>query len=193
MAAVDVDFAALEEHVYAGCLDAIATFRAEQDSEDPAVAFAIDASPYYGKFHPSFDTRANALAAMKARDAAVAEDRGWIADPDPAAWTTAHEASKQQGLRLMHDEVGDWSHHMIVEVAWDVRTLTESPRYEELNAAKGDSPDGWLEGHCRGVLTRVCDRLVAADAFAGVAKTSPFAIGYCYGGEPLVICRALYG
>ena len=102
----------------------------------------------------------------------------------------AHEYARHQSLVLVHGEVGDWSHHMIHEVSWDVGGLTAGPRYPELDAGAG--VDGWLEGHCRGVLTRICDRLVDGGGFDAIAIGRPFAVGYCYGGEPLVVCRAIY-
>jgi hypothetical protein len=190
MTMTELDIPALEAYLHAGCLEAIERFRAAADPDDPAVFFAIDANPYYGQFLPSFDTRASALAGMRGRAEQVAADRDWTRDPDPQAWKQARDFARHQSLRLFHDEVGDWSHHMIHELTWDVRPLTSSPRYAELNAEAG--ADGWIEGTCRGVLTRVCDRLVDGNAFAGLPLASPFGVGYCYSGEPLVVCRAIF-
>jgi hypothetical protein len=183
-----IDLKALEEHLYAGCLEAIAKFRAEVTEDDPGVCFAIDAAPYDGQFLPSFDTRQSAIAGMRGRDAQVAGDRAWTLDADPEAWKSAYAFAQHQNARLFHDEVGDWSHHMIHELTWDVTPMTRSPGYAEKSAG---GKDGWIEGLCRGVLTRVCDRLVDDNAFDSVAIAPPFGVGYCYASEPLVICRVI--
>lgn len=182
-----LDLAALEAQLYATCIAAIAAFREEADAADPAVGFAIDAAPYHGTFLPSFDTRENALAGMRGRDEQVARERAWTRDADPEAWKHAHDFAAHQSLRMFHDELGDWSHHMINELTWDVSAMTRAPGYVERSAEGGK--DGWIEGLCRGVLTRVCDRLVEARAFDGLPLARPFGVGYGYDGEPLVICR----
>jgi hypothetical protein len=48
------DFAALERGLFDACAAAIRSFAREQDPVEPVSAFAVDASPYYGKYHPSF-------------------------------------------------------------------------------------------------------------------------------------------
>jgi hypothetical protein len=186
----DLDRDALEAFLHAGCLEAIGKYREVQDPADPAVCFAIDAAPYYGTFFPSFEIASGARAEMEARAAQVAADRGWTRDPAPEAWKTAFEHARHQSLRLVPEEVGDWTHHMIHELRWDVAALTGSPRYQELN--QDGTVDGWIEGQCRGILTRVCDRLVDERAFDAIATGRPFGVGYCYEGEPMLVCRALF-
>lgn len=185
----DLDVAALEATLHAGCLEAIARYREVAAPGDPATAFAIDAAPYYGTFAPSFDTRSSTLAGLRGRSAQVAADRAWTRDPDPAAWNTAHLFARHQSLRLLSDELGDWSHHMIHEISTDLRAFTSSDRYRVLNVEAG--VDGWIEGRCRGVLTRVCDRLVDDGAFAGLELAVPFGVGYAYASEPLIVCRLI--
>ena len=183
------DFAALEEHLYAGCLEAIEMYADVAEPGDPAVCFMIDADPYNGGFLPSFDTRANALACMRGSQAAKLDGRDWMNDPEPGAWREAHEYARAISLALYNDEVGDFSHHMIHDLAYDVSALVDGPDYEQLNADAGK--DGWIEGHCRAVLARVCDRLVDGGAFAALELGTPFGVGYCYSSEPPIVCRAI--
>jgi hypothetical protein len=183
------DFVALEEHLVTGCRAAIARIATEIDPDDPAVFFAVDCNPYYGDFLPSLDTRTNATACLRGIEAAQRGSRGWVNDASPDAWRTAHTFARHQSLRLFHDEISEFSHHMFDDLKYEVAALTRSPEYAQLNAGAGE--DGWIEGHCRAVLQRVCDRLVDGGAFDTLPIARPFGIGYAYHDEPLIVCRAL--
>jgi hypothetical protein len=187
----DFDFDALEAHLIAGCRAALAAYVEEADPDDPAVFFAIDCNPHYGEYLPSIDTRANALACMKAVQADVLAHRDWLVDEEPEAWKEAHEYARYQSLRMFAHEVGDFTHHMIHDAKYEAaEQFCRSERYQQLNAGAGD--DGWMEGHCRRVLARVCDALIDGGAFDGVAIARPFGVGYAYHDEPMIVCRVLY-
>ncbi|MBX3229209.1 MAG: hypothetical protein KIT84_18695 [Labilithrix sp.] len=190
MSTTPFDFEALEEHLFDGCAEAIASVQSEIGREDPAVFFAIDANPYYGEFLPSLDTRSNAAAVMKGHQASVLERRAWLKDTSDEAWKNAHEHARFESLPLYNHEVADFSHHMLADLKYaPLASFVRDPIYATLNATA--SKDGWVEGHTRAVLARVVDRLVDGGHFASLPIAAPFGVGYAYHGEPMIVCRVV--
>jgi hypothetical protein len=198
------DFDALERHLVAGCLEAIAIFAKQAPKGDPATIFAIDSNPYYGEFLPSFDTRSRTLAFIRGAQKQALASRDWLEMKEKDAWAASYDGARACAVPMFNNEVGDFSHHMIHECPYDaLDAFARSPGYSKLNArakpaAKklgrtGNDYDGYIEGHTRAVLARVCDKLVDDGAFAKLELACPFGVGYAYHSEKVTICRVIIG
>ncbi len=184
------DFTALEKHLIAGCKEAIALAVKEVKKNDPATFFAIDSNPYYGEFLPSVDTLANSRGMMRAEEKIRLERRDWMKLEGKDAWLETYERAFHSSIPMFNDEVGEFTHHMIHNCEYSkLDALARSPLYKKLNAKAGK--DGWIEGHVRVVLARVCDVLVDKKAFAKLPIAQPFGVGYQYHDEKMVVCRVI--
>jgi hypothetical protein len=185
------DFAALEKHLLRECRKAIDLFTKEVTKKEPASMFVIDSNPYYGEFLPSFDTHSSTLAFMRNDQPRVVEGRKWWMKLDGKdSWLETYNGSFNSMAPMFNTEVGEFSHHMFHECPYPkLEELARSKQYAKLNAKAGK--DGWIEGHTRVTLARVCDQLVDKKAFAKLPLAERFGVGYQYHDEHMVVCRVI--
>jgi hypothetical protein len=186
------DWTALEKHLVTHCRKAITLFTRTKGAtkKDPLAFFAIDSNPYYGEFLPSFDTLANARACMRAEQTRRLEHRAWMKLEGKNAWRETYDCAYNSAAPMFNPDVSEFSHHMFHEAEYKaLDTLARSKQYAKLNANAGK--DGWIEGHVRVVLARVCDALVDKKAFAKLPLAEPFGVGYQYHDERMVVCRVI--
>jgi len=188
--ATPFDFAALEEHLMTGCRAVITQFAKEATASDPVTFFAIDSNPYYGEFLPSFDTVSTSLAWVRNNEADVLSGREWMKLRGKNAWLRTYEGAYRSSVPMFNVEVSEFTHHMFGNCKYSpLDALARSAPYKALNAPA--KKDGWIEGHTRVTLARVCDRLVGESAFAKLPRSKPFGVGYQYHDEKMVVCRVI--
>lgn len=185
-----LDFGHLEKHLIAGCRKAIALAVKEVKKNDPATFFAIDSNPYYGEFLPSVDTLSTSRVVMRAEQENRLGSRAWMKLEGKDAWLETYDGAYRSSVPMFSADASEFTHHMIHDCEYPpLDALARSKLYKKLNARAGK--DGWIEGHVRVVLARVCDRLVDGKAFAKLPIAVPFGVGYQYHDEKMVVCRVI--
>lgn len=132
------------------------------------------------------------MALLRGEQAQRLARRAWTRATSPDAWLESAELAAIDGLSPFSSEVADYALCAVHEVRVEVRDFTRSPEYATMNAiADADGQDGWLEGHARPMLFRVCDRLVEAGLFSAVPHLVPTVVGFTLGEARATVCRLL--